>query len=236
MPEPEDKPKNSYEVKQQKRKERYEQLAAKAERESEASFIPLGQPILVGHHSERRHRRDLARIDNNMRRAIEASEKSGYYAHKAASVGKGGISSDDPDAIEKLKMRLAELEAYQAEMKAANKQAPGTYPGYALQNNNANIRRIRARIVDLEKAATRKTTVIKLEGLTIRHDVEENRVMLRFDKKPTPEILALCKKHGFKWAPSHRANVRLLNDAAIYAAEIVSQAFLKATGKEEQRV
>jgi hypothetical protein len=185
MPEPEDKPKNSYEVKQQKRKERYEQLAAKAERESEAahqaadqiaSFIPLGQPILVGHHSERRHRRDLARIDNNMRRAIEASEKSGYYAHKAASVGKGGISSDDPDAIEKLKMRLAELEAYQAEMKAANKQAPGTYPGYALQNNNANIRRIRARIVDLEKAATRKTTVIKLEGLTIRHDVEENRV------------------------------------------------------------
>src|SRR5690606_33784628 len=33
-----------------------------------------GQPILVGHHSERRHRRDLERADRGMRRSIEASE------------------------------------------------------------------------------------------------------------------------------------------------------------------
>jgi Domain of unknown function (DUF3560) len=28
-------------------------------------LIPLGQPILVGHHSEKRHRRDLKRIDEH---------------------------------------------------------------------------------------------------------------------------------------------------------------------------
>lgn len=232
----EKKPKNSYEQKQQRRQERYEALAEKAEKEAEAahqaadrisSFIPFGQPILVGHHSERRHRRDLARIDKKMRQAIEASKKSDYYAQRAASVGQGGISSDDPDAIEKLRDKLAELEERHAQMKAANKQTPGTYPAYALQNSSANLRRYRQRIAHLEKAATRQTAVIELPGLTIRHDVEENRVMLIFAKKPSPEILKLCKKHGFKWSPTRTANVRFLSNAAIYAAEVISQAFLK---------
>lgn len=38
------------------------------------SFIPPGQPILVGHHSEGRHRRDLKRIDSNMSKAVEAGK------------------------------------------------------------------------------------------------------------------------------------------------------------------
>lgn len=37
--------------------------AALARADGIGSLIPMGQPILVGHHSERRHRRDLARID-----------------------------------------------------------------------------------------------------------------------------------------------------------------------------
>lgn len=47
------------------------------------SMIPPGQPILVGHHSERRHRRDLERIDSGMRKSIEESKKSEHYSHKA---------------------------------------------------------------------------------------------------------------------------------------------------------
>lgn len=237
----EENPKNSYEQNLQKRKERFEALAEKAKKEADAahqtadrisSFIPPGQPILVGHHSERRHRRDLDRIDKKMRQAIEASKKSDYYARRAASVGQGGISSDDPDAIEKLKARLAELEDYQAQMKAANKQTPGTYPTYALQNNNANIRRTRTRIAVLEEAAARETTEVKFAGLTIRHDVDENRVMLLFDKKPSPEIRALCKRHGFNWSPSRNAYVRFLSTAGIHAAEIVSQAFAKEAAND----
>ena len=30
-------------------------------------MVPLGQPILVGHHSEKRHRKDLTRIDDAFR-------------------------------------------------------------------------------------------------------------------------------------------------------------------------
>jgi hypothetical protein len=50
-------------------------------------MIPMGQPILRGHHSERRHRRDLDRIDSRMRKSIEESRKSEYCAHKADSLG-----------------------------------------------------------------------------------------------------------------------------------------------------
>ncbi len=49
------------------------------------SFIPPGQPILVGHHSEKRHRRDLEKSDNAMRRSVEATEKAGYYANRLAN-------------------------------------------------------------------------------------------------------------------------------------------------------
>nr|WP_130953837.1 DUF3560 domain-containing protein [Klebsiella pneumoniae] len=31
---------------------------------------PLGQPILVGHHSERRARRHAQKIENGMKRAV----------------------------------------------------------------------------------------------------------------------------------------------------------------------
>jgi frataxin-like iron-binding protein CyaY len=225
---------NSYEQRQERRRQRYERLSGKARQEAAAadqaadriaSLIPFGQPILVGHHSEGRHRRDLKRIQRKTEQAIEGWEKSDYYAQKAAAVGTGGISSDDPDAVDKLKAKLVELEENHARMKAANKAARGTYPSYMLQNSNANIRRIRERITELEKAADRQSIEVKVNGLTIRQDVEDNRVMLIFDETPPPEIRALCSKQGFKWSRSRQAWVRFLNNAGIYAAEIVRQAF-----------
>ena len=72
---------NNYEQRQEARRVRLEKAAERAQAESASRFqrmnemqdsIPLGQPILVGHHSEKRHRRDLARIDANMRRGVEA--------------------------------------------------------------------------------------------------------------------------------------------------------------------
>ena len=71
---------------------RYETYAANAEARAESrynnaraigSHIPFGQPILVGHHSERRHRRDIERIDNNMRKSVEESEKAEYFKDRA---------------------------------------------------------------------------------------------------------------------------------------------------------
>lgn len=71
---------------------RYESYAINAEKRSTnryerastiGSMIPMGQPILCGHHSEKRHRKDLERIDNNMRKSVEESKKAEYFSDKA---------------------------------------------------------------------------------------------------------------------------------------------------------
>ncbi len=52
--------------------------------ESIANGIPLGQPILVGHHSERHARRDAEKIENGMRKAVKMWETSKYWERRAA--------------------------------------------------------------------------------------------------------------------------------------------------------
>jgi hypothetical protein len=75
-------------------------LTAKAERLAEqsrtaydttrqlADMIPLGQPILVGHHSEGRHRRDLDKIDRGMRESIDTARASQEAERKATASAK----------------------------------------------------------------------------------------------------------------------------------------------------
>lgn len=48
-----------------------------------ADNIPFGQPILVGHHSERRARRDAEKIENGMRKAVRMWETSEYWTRRA---------------------------------------------------------------------------------------------------------------------------------------------------------
>ncbi len=50
--------------------------------------IPPGQPILVGHHSEGRHRRDLARADGHERASVEEAGKAGYHANRAETAAR----------------------------------------------------------------------------------------------------------------------------------------------------
>lgn len=85
--------------------------------------IPFGQPILVGHHSERRHRRTLERSDAAMRRGVEDERKAGDMASRAASIedaAERAIYRDDVDAIERLQAKIAKLEAERDTMKRAN--------------------------------------------------------------------------------------------------------------------
>lgn len=84
--------------------------------------IPMGQPILVGHHSEAGHRNLLKKSWNKLGQSVEAGKKSDYYADKAEAVrNNNAISSDDPEAVVKLKEKIASLQASQDLMKAANK-------------------------------------------------------------------------------------------------------------------
>lgn len=51
--------------------------------ESIADGIPFGQPILVGHHSEKHARRDAERIESGMRKAVKMWETSQYWTARA---------------------------------------------------------------------------------------------------------------------------------------------------------
>lgn len=71
--------------------EKYENRAEAAEAEASSLFdharklgdvIPMGQPILVGHHSESRHRNHIKKMDNAMRKGCEATDKAEYYNRK----------------------------------------------------------------------------------------------------------------------------------------------------------
>ena len=121
---------NAYEQRQAERKERLLKAAKKAKQHADETFnrvdtiskgIPFGQPILAGHHSERRHRADIKRIEQGMNKAIAETDKAKQLQEKAESVGLGGISSDDPDAIEKLQAKLDKLERERDMMKKINK-------------------------------------------------------------------------------------------------------------------
>jgi hypothetical protein len=93
--------------------------AAKAQVE----HIPMGQPILVGHHSEGRHRAALRRHDSNMRAAIESDQMAKHHESKAAGLAaqlESTVYSDDPDAIEQLEAKIAEAEQEQARYKQIN--------------------------------------------------------------------------------------------------------------------
>lgn len=116
---------------QEARAERYREYAENAVKRATAAFnasndavanIPLGQPILVGHHSEKAHRRALERSNGAMMRSVHESEKAAYYRQKAeAAENNDNIYLGDDDAIERLKEKIAELTTLQEQMKGANK-------------------------------------------------------------------------------------------------------------------
>ena len=120
---------NTYEEKQARRKERLEDRAAKLDTEAHTTFqqaktmadaIPFGQPILVGHHSEGRDRRYRARYGAKFDKSMQLHKEAERTAQRAASVGTGGISSDDPDALVKLRTQLDGIEASQKLMAGIN--------------------------------------------------------------------------------------------------------------------
>lgn len=133
----------------ERRAEKRRDWAASRERKSAAGFarartiadgIPLGQPILVGHHSERHHRADIARIDAGMRQGCESAAMAKGHESKAAGIEAqlaGSIFSDDPDAVEALEAKAAGIEAEADRCKAVNtahRKAPGETPEAKLLN------------------------------------------------------------------------------------------------------
>jgi hypothetical protein len=115
--------------------ERLREWAAKREQSGTAALeqgrqmydaIPFGQPILVGHHSEGRDRRYRDRAWNTLGRGVEDHRKAASMASRADNIEAAAdraIYDDDPDVVERLTERIAELEAERDRWKAYNRSA-----------------------------------------------------------------------------------------------------------------
>lgn len=76
--------------------------------QSELEFMRLGEPIKIGHHSEKRHRKLFEKYDNKMRKSIEESEKAKEYRSRAEywEAKKDEINLSMPESLEYYEFRL----------------------------------------------------------------------------------------------------------------------------------
>ena len=260
---------SAYEARRQARIDRLQERATRTREQSKRliaagdealSHIPLGQPILIGHYSESRDRNYRNRAVGKIDRGMALDRKADELARRAEAAAKNrSISSDDPDAPEKLHEKIAKLEARQQEMKAANKIIQGKpknqptdekiaalvtmgaseaaarklfdpdfcgrigFPSYALQNNNANIRRLKQRLEQVEATVDAETTETEYDGFTVCENADANRIQIIFPGKPDEATRSILKGWGFRWAPSESAWQRQLNANGRYAAKMVAE-------------
>lgn len=249
---------NAYEEKIERRREYYERKAAEATAASKAEFqsfrsmaevIPMGQPILVGHHSERGDRAYRGRMERHMEKSVQLNDKAEYYRQKAEAVGTGGISGYDPDAIAKLEEKLEGLKASQEKAKAANKalrlkdttkgderlreqgytdeeikklRTPDCFGciGYAPYVLSNNNANIRRIEKRIEQLkAAKEHEGEEKETDLYKYSIEEGRVQFVFDGKPEPAVRNILKGNHFKWSPSRGAWVRQATANGRYAAK-----------------
>jgi hypothetical protein len=231
----------------QKRRDAERRLAAV---DALAARIPLGQPILVGHHSERHARRDRDRIHEGTGRGLAALRDAAELERRAASAERNeAISSDDPDAVERLTEKLAAAEAHRDRWKAINAAFRSSNPaklealhltaderktirfsefstGYVVKNASAEVRRIQQRIQELAAKAAKPVPPPETIANIVMEE-GENRVRIRFRGKPAPDVIQELKAHGFHWSRSESAWQRHASEQAWYWARFIAK---KAAG------
>jgi phospholipid N-methyltransferase len=78
--------------------------------------IPMGQPILVGHHSEKHARKDAERIENGMRKAVNMWETSKYWKMRAAGALHHAKYKERPD------VRARRIKGLESDLRKQNKE------------------------------------------------------------------------------------------------------------------
>jgi hypothetical protein len=79
----------------------------------DSDFLSLGEPIHVGHHSEKRHRRIIEQAQNNMSKSVELSKKAEEYESRASYWAKktNMVNLSMPESIEYYEYELERAKA-----------------------------------------------------------------------------------------------------------------------------
>ena len=221
----------------QARADRYRERALQAKAGSTAAYrrseeltknIPSGQPILVGHHSEKRHRRVLECSWNALGKSVD-------------------------DAVENLTARVAALESLQERMKAANRIIKNLkqtqeekiealcrlgferrnaeelfvpncfgqigFADFTIRNNGANIRRLKKRLESVARLKSTPTKEYTIGEVRIVENTEANRLQVFFPEKPSETARKELKSNGFRWASIAACWQSYLNERQKYRIE-----------------
>lgn len=98
---------------------------------------------------------------------------------------------------------------------------PG-YPAYKLTNNNANIKRMKERVTEMQAREDTPTTEITFAGGTIIDSNEDDRVQIFYDERPSPDMIKQLKGSGWRWAPSLGVWQRKRTPAAMTSAKQIT--------------
>lgn len=153
-----------------------------------------------------------------MRRKIEGAERLQATMKQAnAIIRKKGLTDDE--RVASLVSECSLPEGVSRELLKPDFAGRIGFADSQLINNNANIKRMRDRLSELERRSTKETTETETNGVTITENADLDRLQLAFPGKPEPQIIALLKQNGFHWSPSNGVWQRQLTEAAKQAAQ-----------------
>lgn len=139
------------------RADRLEERAGRASAEAEAQFaserkildpIPFGQPILAGHHSQRRHERALEKAQRHLERGIDATKRAEAAAAGAERARRTAAGAESVVTIGN------RIERVEAELRDVRRRLEGTGKAYTSHEKPAGgsyrvrLRRREAELVD----------------------------------------------------------------------------------------
>lgn len=155
--------------------------AEQAYNESQAlsDNIPMGQPILIGHHSEKRARKQADKIERAMNKAVSMWDTSEYWARRANGAIRSAKYKERADVrARRIKKLEAEIRKYKASYTPCPKTAPNVYEGvtrvwcgkgrggsWVIQDNLPDIEAYYSRyIAHNENRLTYERTMLEAQG------------------------------------------------------------------------
>jgi len=178
-----------------------------------AQRFELGQPILIGHHSEKKARKDAEKIENGMRRAVKMWETSQYWQDRAAGAIRHAKYKERPD------VRARRIRNIEAELRKVDKSAAA---------NKVNLR-ILADIHDDAKTTLKKQDgsrgtfeermlhVLNIGRWGLWSDLKDGRITPEEAQNKAREMSAASLKRCEQWAEHYRN--RLTYERAMLAAD-----------------